>query len=163
MSIGAAERRFTQGLAALADHRPSEAAELFAGAMEIEARQRAAVRDMRYLSYYGHSLDQAGRDDATALQACEDAIRRDPRQPTAWLNLGRAYARRNRIDDALRCFVCGLGLAPEHALLRRALRTLDRRGQTAFPFLGRSHPLNRWTGKLRAAVRRPHSPLLSSP
>jgi tetratricopeptide (TPR) repeat protein len=152
MPIDLAEHCFARGLAALADANPVEATALFAGAIEIEARHRAPVPNMRYLSYYGHSLDQLRLDDATALRACEEAARRDPAQPTAWLNLGRAYARRGRVDDASSCFERGLHLAPEHFLLQRALRTVDRRGRATIPFLRRSNPLNRWTGKLRAAL-----------
>jgi len=169
MSRPTAEQRFTRGLAALASGRPIEAADCFAEALEIEARHGAQLGDMRYLSYYGHSLDLAAQEDPAALLACERAWRSAPGRATTWLNLGRAYARRGRIDAALRCYEHGLWLSPGHLTLRRTLAALDRRQRPTFGFLPRSNALNRWTGRLRATLARrkkrsnhDHSPLLSS-
>jgi tetratricopeptide (TPR) repeat protein len=153
MSIQFAEQHFAKGLAALAEERALEAADCFLAAMQAEAGDGARRPDMRYLSYYGLSLAKASYATASAVQACELAYQSDPLQPTVLLNLGRVYLLTGRTAQALGCFERGVRLAPAHRALRRELAQANRRGRPLFSFLDRSNPLNRWTGRLRSALR----------
>ena len=154
MSIPSAKLSFRKGLAALADARHLEAADMFLAAMQIESRQQLHRPDMRYLSYYGLSLVWAGRVTYSARQACELALRHNPEHPILLLNLGRVYLMTGQIGRGLACFEHGIRLCPNHGPLLRELHRADRRAKSVIPVLARSNPLNRWAGKLRAALKR---------
>jgi len=147
MTILSAENAFKKGLAALVENRPKEASEFFRRALELE-RQRSKTRlDMRYLSYYGLSLAKAGLSSQIALQACRSAATRQSDDPLLLLNLGRVYLITGKLDPALECFEKGLRVQPESNILRKELARIDRRSKPMVPFLGRSHPVNRWLGR----------------
>jgi tetratricopeptide (TPR) repeat protein len=153
MPIPSAERSFREGLAALASARPLHAADRFLDAMQIEQRQGVHHPDMRCLSYYGLSLARAGQVAHAALEACELAVRDDPSDPVLLLNLGRVHLLAGRREAALPCFERGLRIAPDHRALRVELGRIDRRSRRMVRWLARSHPLNRWMGKLRESLR----------
>ena len=77
MSTTAAERSFTEGLAALAATQPLWAVDCFLEAMQSEERLRVRQPDMRHPSYYGLSLARASRAARAAFEACEPAAYRD--------------------------------------------------------------------------------------
>jgi tetratricopeptide (TPR) repeat protein len=158
MPILSCEVHFRKGLVALSEERYAEAAEQFKQAIVIE-RQRSAPRpQMRYVSFYG--LAQALADGATpeAIQACERAARLDSYNPDLQLNLGKVYLLAGNTTRALVSFERGLRLAPRHPVLIAAMAKVDRRGRSVLPFIKRSHPLNRWLGKLThtSLSRSPH-------
>jgi tetratricopeptide (TPR) repeat protein len=153
MPIPSAERSYHEGLVALAGARPLHAADRFLDAMQIEQRQGVHHPDMRCLSYYGLSLARAGHVAHAALEACELAARHDPSDPVLLLNLGRIHLLAGRLAPALHCFERGLRLAPDHRALRLELGRIERRSRRTVRFLTRSHPLNRWMGKLRDSLR----------
>jgi tetratricopeptide (TPR) repeat protein len=144
---------FDKGLAALTDERPLEAVDHFLDAMQLEQRLRVRHADMRYLSYYGLSLARASRATQAALEACGLAVQHDPTNPELWLNLGRVHSLAVRLPEAIRCYERGLRLDPAHRGLRLELSRIDRRSRRVLSALDRSHPLNRWTGKLRVFFR----------
>jgi tetratricopeptide (TPR) repeat protein len=153
MAILAAENCFRKGLVALADGRPAEAAAMFEAAMLIE-RERSVTRpQMRYLSYYGLSLAQSKRANRQAIQACETAARMDFFSPDLLLNLGKVYLLAGKTSKALETFERGLRIAPHYKPLHAELQKVDRRAAPPIPGLRRSHPLNRWLGKLRAQLK----------
>ncbi len=154
MNIVAAENCFRRGLAALSEGRAREAAQLFHAAMQIEREHGAPRPQMRYLSYYGLSLAYFGRAGREAIRACETAARQDFFNPDLHLNLGRVYLLAGLRVKAIQSFERGLKLAPQHAVLRAELAKVDRRGPVVFARLARSHPLNRWAGRLRAYLPR---------
>ncbi len=152
MPILSSEIHFRKGLAALSEEKYSEAAEQFKQAILIERQRSAARPQMRYVSFYG--LAQALGDGATpeAVQACERAARLDFYNPDLQLNLGKVYLMAGKYTRALTAFERGLRLSPQHKALQAAKSKVDRRAPTVIPFLRRSHPLNRWLGKLRHAA-----------
>jgi len=152
MSVPSAEQRFSQGLAALADAQPLQAADHFLEAMHIEQRRGVDRPDMRFLSYYGLSLARAQRAQHAAVEACELAVRHDSTRPVLLLNLGRVHLMAGRLASALQCFERGLRLAPGHRSLRLELSRCDRRSRRALPFLDRANPPNRWLGTLRVRL-----------
>ncbi len=162
MPILSSEIHFRKGLVALAEERYSEAAEQFKQAILIE-RQRSAPRpQMRYVSFYGLATALSRGATTEAVQACERAARLDFYNADLQLNLGKVYLMAEKTTRALIAFERGLRLAPNHQGLQAAMAKVDRRGRTVLPFLKRSHPMNRWLGKLKyAALSR--SPLGPSP
>ena len=157
MSLLAAERKFNEGLAALADSRHTQAAEHFRDAMQIEETRNASRRDMRYLSYYGLSVARAGGNSAIGVRACRDAAQQEPHRPIFLLNLGLAHLECGEPDRAFGCFRRGASLAPTHGPLRREMARLTRRMRPALKELGRNHIAHRWVHQIRSRWRR-HMP-----
>jgi tetratricopeptide (TPR) repeat protein len=149
MPIFPSEIRFKKGLVALAEGNPAGAVELFRQAIAIERQRSVSRPQMRYVSYYGLALAKANGLTPEALQTCERAARLDAFDPDLQLNLGKMYLMAGRTSRALGAFARGLRLAPHHDALRAALAEIDRRGRPVLPFLQRSHPMNRWLGKLK--------------
>lgn len=152
MPILSSEIHFRKGLAALAEEDPARAAEQFKQAILIERQRTVSRPQMRYVSFYGLALTLAGGATTEAVQACERAARLDFYNPDLQLNLGKVYLMAGKTTHALVALERGLRLAPSHAPLRNALAGVDRRGRPMLPFLRRSHPFNRWLGKLRYAM-----------
>ncbi len=50
---------------------------------------------------------------------------------------------------AVRAFRAGLRMCPRHPALRARLREMGHRRRPVLPFLPRSHPANRWLGRIR--------------
>ncbi len=152
MPILSSEIHFRKGLAALSEEKYTEAAEQFKQAILIE-RQRSAPRpQMRYVSFYGLASALGGGATPESIQACERAARLDFYNADLQLNLGKVYLMAGKTTRALTAFERGLRLSPGHQSLKAALARVDRRGRAVLPFLKRSHPMNRWLGKLRHAV-----------
>jgi tetratricopeptide (TPR) repeat protein len=129
---------------------------MFEAAMVIERERSVSRPQMRYLSYYGLSLAQAKRANREAIKACETAARVDFFSPDLLLNLGKVYLLAGKTTKALETFDRGCKIAPNYKALRVEMAKADRRSAPPLRFLSRSHPLNRWLGKLRAQfVSRP--------
>jgi tetratricopeptide (TPR) repeat protein len=150
MATLSAENAFRKGLGALSENRPEAASKYFRQALDLERDRSKSRLDMRYLSYYGLSLAQAGLSTQIALQACKTAVFKQNGDPVLFLNLGRVYAITGKPVRAMEAFERGLRLAPDHKILKKELAKLDRRSRPALPFLDRSHPVNRWIGRHRA-------------
>jgi tetratricopeptide (TPR) repeat protein len=157
MPLLAAERRFNEGLAALADSRHAEAANCFRDAMKIEETRNAGRRDMRYLSYYGLSISRAGGASAAGVKACQDAVTQEPHRPAFLLNLGRAHLVRGETDRALDCFRRGAALAPAHGPLRRELGRLTRLTRPGGRSRKNQRLAIRWVDQIRSRFGR-HMP-----
>ena len=138
----AADEIFRKGLVAYGSRDYESAADLFHRALDIDRRQDIHRPDMRYLSFYGLSLAQAGLSTQMALQACRKAARQQPDSPVLYLNLGRVYLLLGRRDAARKTFEDGLKLAPRHESLRKELAPIDRRNKPIVPALSRSNPVN---------------------
>jgi tetratricopeptide (TPR) repeat protein len=150
MPILSSEIHFRKGLAALSEGNATEAVEQFRQAILIERHRSVARPQMRYVSFYGL---------AVAL-TCERAARLDSFNPELQLNLGKVYLIAGKTTRALMALERARRLAPSHPGIQAALAQVDRRSGSVVPFLRRSHPMNRWLGKLRHATlsRRPFAP-----
>ncbi len=153
MNILTAENHFRRGLSALVDCDPTVASDCFQSAILTEVQRGVKRPQMRYLSYYGLSRAQAFGANAQTIQACETAARRDFFNPDLHLNLGRVYLLAGKTTKALASFERGLALAPSHNGLLSEFRKIDRRAAPPFGLVSRSHPLNKWLGRLRASMR----------
>jgi Tfp pilus assembly protein PilF len=149
MPILSAENAFRKGLGAMAEKHPEKASVYFRQALDLERERSKSRLDMRYLSYYGLSLAQAGLSTQIALQACKTAVFKQTGDPLLFLNLGRVYILTGKTVRAMAAFERGLKTAPESKILRAELAKLDRRRRPALPFLDRGNPVNRWLGRRR--------------
>jgi Tfp pilus assembly protein PilF len=153
MPILSAENAFRKGLGAMAENNPEKASVYFRQALDLERERSSSRLDMRYLSYYGLSLAQAGLSTQIALQACRTAVSKQPDDPVLLLNLGRVYLIVGKPVRAMDSFERGLRINPENKTLRKELAKIDRRSRPTFPFLERSNPLNRWMGKRKRTTK----------
>jgi tetratricopeptide (TPR) repeat protein len=151
MPILSAENAFKKGLGAMAEKHPEKASVYFRQALDLERERSKSRLDMRYLSYYGLSLAQAGLSTQIALQACKTAVFKQTGDPVLFLNLGRVYLLIGKPVRAMEAFERGLRICPEHKPLRMELARIDRRSRPAVPFLNRSNPVNRWLGQRKGS------------
>ena len=129
--------------------------------------------DLRVLpavnSYLGYCLARERGQVREGLQLCQAALDAEPRNPTHYLNLGRVLLEAGEKSSAIATFWRGIsrtpgaergivaeasasGYAREHALILQELRRLGIRKPPPFPSLPRSHPLNKFVGKLLARL-----------
>ena len=149
MPILSAENAFRKGLGAMAEKHPEKASVYFRQALDLERERSKSRLDMRYLSYYGLSLAQAGLSTQIALQACKTAVFKQNADPVLCLNLGRVYMLTGKPVRAMEAFERGLKITPENKVLRMELAKIDRRARQPIPFLDRTNPVNRWLGQHR--------------
>jgi tetratricopeptide (TPR) repeat protein len=153
MPILSAENSFRKGLVALVEGDPAAANCHFQAAILIERQHGVSRPQMRYLSYYGLALAQSRGATPEAVQACEAAARRDFYSPELLLNLGRVYLLAGKTTKALATLERGIAIAPNHKAMRAELEKVDRRQIRPLSLVPRDHPLNKFLGKLRWALR----------
>jgi tetratricopeptide (TPR) repeat protein len=141
-----------QAHTALKDRDYKNAAALFRRAIDLDRERNKRRPEMRYLSYYGLSLAHAGLSHKVAIEACGSAAARQRNDPILFLNLGRVYRLSGKTTLAMKAFESGLTISPDNAMLQRELGLLDRRSRPVLAFMSRSHPLNRWLGRMRTTL-----------
>jgi Flp pilus assembly protein TadD len=151
MPFLAAERSFDQGLMALAEGRNSDAVDSFRRAIEIERQRGVGLAPARYLSYFGLSLARSGRADQEAVDACREAVEREPSKPVYLLNLGRVYLLAGRGVHAFECFRRGIVLAPSYRPLLDELASMERTFHVSRFGLRRRPVIDRALGRARAS------------
>ena len=129
------------------------------GAEALEARNFAAAnrylhgaldreRSPDHLSLYALALTQYTGNVQAAVPLCQEAIRKEPKNPTHFLRLGTIYLVAGRKKEAVRIFHLGLRVG-RHPGITRMLQALGHREKPVFPFLSRTNPLNKYLGKIR--------------
>ncbi len=103
------------------------------------------------LSYLAYCLASEQKSVRDALDLCRSALEEDPTHPLIYLNLGRVYLETGFEDKAILALRKGVRYR-RHPMLIRKLDSLNTRRRPLFPFLHRSNPLNRITGKLLARI-----------
>jgi hypothetical protein len=109
---------------------------------------------VRFRSYYGLTLAIVMGEINRGEQLCREAMDSGGCDPELSHNLGMVYLRRRRRDLAFNTFQQVLKVAPYFPETHRTLDRLGRRRKPLLPFLDRSHPVNRLTGKFLYQVRR---------
>jgi tetratricopeptide (TPR) repeat protein len=104
-------------------------------------------------SYYGLALAMRRQELAAAVRYCREAVDREPLRGDWYLNLGQVYLACGEKRRAVRAFNRGLVAEPRHTRLMDAIKRLGIRRSPAIPFLSRSHPVNRYLGRLRARMK----------
>jgi tetratricopeptide (TPR) repeat protein len=146
-----AENSFERGKEAFEAGRWKEALAFFEAAVAIERRAGTSPPQARYISYYGLCLALAGRQFHTALKLCREAAAIERYNPDAHWNLGRVLLACRRRKEAHAALIQGLRHEPTHSGLRREILRMGWRKRPVLSFLSRSHPLNVFLGRRRAA------------
>jgi len=147
-----AEEQFRRGKALLGEGRHAEALECFRAAHQVD---RA---NPRYRSHYGLGLALVERRFDRALELCRSAAKEEFFNPELYHNLARVHMAFGYKSEAIRYLRRGLMIDPAHAGLATDLEQLGRRQPAVLPFLPRSHPVNRWLGRLRHRFAGPIGP-----
>jgi hypothetical protein len=108
----------------------------------------------RFQSYYGLTVAMAFGQISRAERLCREALEAYGYDADLAYNLAMVYLRCRRRDLAFREFHNVMRCTPKHAPTRGALRRLGVRTIQLFPFLDRSHPLNKYPGMLLYRARR---------
>jgi tetratricopeptide (TPR) repeat protein len=138
------EKLFGLGLTCLSQKLLHEAKRVFQQAHKLKPKEP------RYGSYYGLSIALADRAYKEALQLCEAAALENFLYPDLFHNLGRVYLMAGRKGKAHQAFCKGLNMDPKNPDIIRELRKMGVRQKPPVSFLGRSNPVNKLMGKLRA-------------
>lgn len=130
----AAEIRFEAAVELLAARRYADAVNLFYG-FHLDASLDAFDDDLRAAARFNLGVARAAlglHEEAIAI--FEEYLDKHPIDPQAYLYLGNAYLRTDRIDDARSAYLAFLkhsAGAPEAGLVRRLLKSLDERRREA--------------------------------
>ncbi len=142
-----AEQEVAHGRRLLEEGRHTEALEHFRAAHTLDGA------NPRYRSYYGLGLALAERRLDRALELCRTAAKQEFFNPDLYHNLARVHLAFGFKAEGLRYLRRGLMIDPGHEAMRSELVELGRRRSPVLGFLPRRHPVNRWLGRWRTAVR----------
>ena len=97
------------------------------------------------LSSLGYCLAKEQRDLNTALDLCNQAIRREPENPLHYHNLGRIYLLAQQKHLAIGTFRKGLKFRRHQGIIDE-MKKLGARRPPVIASLGRKHLLNKYLG-----------------
>ncbi|WP_298435742.1 hypothetical protein [Geobacter sp.] len=117
--------------------------------LEQAVKLRSTPRAWSYLAF---CLARERQQIDYAVKICEEAIRKDPRSSSHYLNLGRIHLLAGRRTDAIRLFRQGL-LYERNVQIEAELRRLGLRKPPVIGFLGREHVLNKYLGIMLTKLR----------
>ncbi len=109
------------------------------------------------LSYHGWMVAAVSRDYDRGTDICKDALdlfkADEPAgfesfSPFFYLNLGRAYSAAGDKRNAVQAWAEGLDADPDNSDLLAELPGVGKRRKPMIPFLKRSHPVNKFAGKM---------------
>ncbi len=153
MSKSEAEAHFQRGLIFLKSRDYQKAGECFGEAIRIDRSQKLFEKKAKYLSYYGLCLALGADKVPEGLNFCQQAIKEDVFQPDFYLNLGKVYLKKGSKRKAIKAFHQGLEFDKGNEQILDELSQLGVRQEPLFPFLPRSHPINKYLGILLARLR----------
>ena len=139
-------QEFKQGLEFLRNSYPAKAIPHLRRAVELNRE------NPYFLSYLGLAVVRASQKYAEAEFLCESALDLKRDDERLYLNLAEVYSEASRREDAIDTLKVGMERVGNDSLLLRAMGRLQRRRTPIFPFLSRSHFLNRSLGRLRHIV-----------
>ena len=108
-------------------------------------------RSADHLSQYALSLALHTRVIQPSIALCQEAVKKDPKNPEHFLRLGTVYLVAGRKKEAIRIFRLGLRVG-KNATIVRWLQLLGDRKTPIIPFLSRTNPLNKYLGKIRMTL-----------
>jgi len=109
------------------------------------------VRSANHLSQYAVALARHTGEIQTGITLCQEAVRKEPKNPEHFLRLGTVYLVAGRKKEAIRIFRLGLRVGG-HPSIARWLQLLGDRKKPLIPFLSRTNPLNKYLGKIRMTL-----------
>jgi tetratricopeptide (TPR) repeat protein len=150
-----AERWYRLGADLARTGRFHEALQPLEQALAYSAEQPAAPFIKSLRSFYGVTIAIVRGDLTRGRRMCEEAVFQGALEPELYVNLATVYLHCGRKDLALETLETGLSLSPGNRILKRLRDQLGHRSRPVFPFLKRSHPLNRYAGRLRHRLQTP--------
>ncbi len=127
----------------------------FGKAMDYLIRSlQIAPGNALYLSYFGFCLAQVNRDYDRAVRHCKHAVNALPREPIAWVNLGKVYRLRGDNASAYEVLQRAWRINRKHPATATELTRMGIRRPPFFPFLSRSNRCNKYLGMVRANLER---------
>lgn len=138
MSVTDPDQLFAKGLAAFKGEDTLSALVHFEKACQLEARPQ-------FLSYLAFCLAKERGQYKKAISLCREALEREQDNQAHYLNLGRIHVLMGNKPDAILAFREGLAFGKNQEISEQ-LEELGARRTPVFPFLGRSHPINKFLG-----------------
>lgn len=139
---------FNQGLALYRAEQYEAALEAFRKAVVSDSVLDLKNSDPLLMSYYGVSLAKVQKKIDVAQKLCRQAQKRASDIPDVFFNLGEVYEAANKPTKATAVYREGYRRHPDESRFLTALERTSPRGRLPFPFLGRTHFLNKYLGLL---------------
>lgn len=139
-----ADDMFNKGLSFLREDDTLAALACFEKAYEIRKTPETQ-------SYFALCIAVERGQIREAVKLCGHSVDLEPDNPAHYLNLGKIYLHAKRRKDALEALRAGAGKGltlHENEEIKRLLEHLGERKRPLFPFLSRSHVLNKYLGIL---------------
>ena len=144
-----AEDSFRKGVQALQNKlKQKEAMAFFEASLLLDSRKQKNSGQPRYRSYYGLCLSTTKGKMREALKLCRKATKDEFYNHEVWLNLGKVEKEAGNQLKAHKALLRALHLSPHKTEVREELKNLGLRREPLFSFLGRSHALNRFMGRM---------------
>lgn len=124
-------------------HEPLEQALAYA----VGAPRAPYLRTLR--SCYGVVLAVVKGQVSRGRKLCEEAIADGPPDAELYANVATVYIAGDRRDLAIEALRAALSIDPRDPIAMQQSDRLGRRRPPVFPFLGRSHPVNKLAGRIR--------------
>ncbi len=128
----------------------------------LESASEFYPADPFLLSYYGYLEAIINKNNKKAIETCLEALRRlkdtvpeglELFYPLPYLNLGKTYLIAGYRQAAINAFYKGLSRGHENKDLVREIMNLGTRSKPVLGFLPRSHPVNKYLGRLRHKLK----------
>lgn len=148
-----AESAFRKGLREFKNGKYMEALVHLEAAIELEKKYNKNVTKAKYLSYYGLCLSVATDNIKEAIKFCKKGVELEFYNPDLFHNLGLVYLLSGMRKEAHQSFMEGLKMQNNHREILMELKKMGVRKKLPFPFLSRSHFINKISGKILAAVK----------
>jgi tetratricopeptide (TPR) repeat protein len=110
-------------------------------------------RTPNHLSQYALALAAHTRKIEPSIVLCQEAVKKEPKNPEHFLRLGTVYLVAGKKKEAIRIFRLGLRVGRNPTIVRW-LQVLGDRKKPVIPFLSRTNPLNKYLGKIRMSLSR---------
>ena len=140
------ERAFLSGLRSLEAGKGLEALAYFEASLKLEEKAPNPARRSRYASYYGYCLATVLGKTRQGLCLCRKAAESEFFTPDILLNLARVHLLAGDRKEAWEALMKALKLDPDHPEIQTLICGMGLRRRPVFPFLDRSHPLNKLAG-----------------
>ncbi len=125
----------------------------FEASIDIEKKYGQPVPQARYLSHYGLCIALVNQKWKEAIDYCKKAVELEFYNPDLFHNLGYVYLLAGMRMEARNSFMEGLKMQKNHREILQELKKMGVRRKPIFPFLPRSHVLNKIAGKLTSSMR----------
>lgn len=99
------------------------------------------------MAYHGHMVAVERHEFRKGLALCKQAVEKEPNNSNVWLILGRTLLVTGNKRAAIKAFRQGLKLERNLAITAE-LKQLGKRKSPVIDSLDRSHPVNRYLGKI---------------